>query len=408
MSSAALSSSPRVLPVSAQWAIIAVLVGSGVVTSLQIGKAVTAGALVQAQFGVNLTMLGWLTGIFAVCGFIGGIPAGAVVARLGDRRVFLAGLAVIGLGSALGALAPSFSILLLSRAMEGLGILLIAVSGPAALQRLIDARRRDIAFGLWSCYMPTGMALAMLIGPFFVDWRVMWWGGAVLAAVGFVAVCLIVPPAPSPTSPAVRSWHDLVADTIATTKSRGPLLLAMCFALYSLMFLALFNFLPVLLHERMQVMPGLAGPLSALATIANVVGNLAAGHLLARGVARTKLIVTGAATMGIAAIGIFLPILPDTPTFFLCVLFAAVGGLIPATLLSTAPALAPSPTLAPVVVGLMNSGVNFGQMVGPVMVSAAFEALGWPGAGSVVTMSALLAITVALGLGAVLRSRALA
>lgn len=405
MTSMVLPDRSQAMPAALQWTIVTLLVGSGVVSSLQIGKAVVAAPLLQADFNVSLTALGWLTGMFAVFGFLGGIPAGAFVSRVGDRRIFILGLAVIVLGSALGALAPAFAILLMARAIEGLGILLIAVAGPAILQRVVDPSRRDVAFGLWSCFMPIGMALAMLIGPFFVDWHMLWWGGAALAAVAAYAVFLIVPTRAASTAPAQSSsLRSLVANTWLTMRSRGPVLMAVCFALYSLMFLALFNFLPVLLNQRMQVAHGWAGPLSALATGANIIGNLAAGHLLARGVGRAKLIVFAAATMGIAGLGVFLPVFPDTVTFLLCVLFAAVGGLIPATLFSTVPILAPSAVLAPVVVGLMNSGVNFGQVIGPVLVSGAFEALGWPGAGAVVAVAALLAITVAIALGIALQA----
>ncbi len=57
------------------------------------------------------------------------------------------------------------------------------------------------------------------------------------------------------------------------------------FALYSLMFFALFSFLPILLTARLGVSSQSAGGLSAGGRRRNVLGNLAAGNLLARGVA---------------------------------------------------------------------------------------------------------------------------
>jgi len=261
MTSVALLDRSQAMPASRQWTIVSLLVGSGVVSSLQIGKAVVAAPLLQADFNVSLTALGWLTGLFAVFGFLGGIPAGAAVSRMGDRRIFLLGLAVIALGSALGALAPTFAVLLLARAIEGLGILLIAVAGPAILQRVVDPSRRDVAFGLWSCFMPIGMALAMLIGPLFVDWHMLWWGCAVLAAVAAYAVFLMVPTRIASAAPVLSSsWRSLVANTWLTMRSRGPVLMAVCFALYSLMFLALFNFLPVLLTIALYARAGFTPP----------------------------------------------------------------------------------------------------------------------------------------------------
>ncbi|MDW4809958.1 MFS transporter, partial [Escherichia coli] len=79
-----------------------------------------------------------------------------------------------------------------------------------------------------------------------------------------------------------------------------------------------------------------AGGLSALAAAGNVLGNLAAGNLLARGVSRPLLIAVAALVMGASALGIFLPVLGGWGAFVLCLLFSATGGLIPATLLATA------------------------------------------------------------------------
>ncbi|MEF9603465.1 MFS transporter, partial [Paracoccus sp. PXZ] len=112
----------------------------------------------------------------------------------------------------------------------------------------------------------------------------------------------------------------------------------------------------------------MAGLLSALATAANILGNLAAGLLLSRGVGRGPLLAGASLAMGVAGLGIFLPVLPDVPTFGLCVLFSAIGGLIPAVLLSSAPLAAPTAGLVPIVLGLMVQGNNLGQIAGPVAV----------------------------------------
>jgi MFS family permease len=154
----------------------------------------------------------------------------------------------------------------------------------------------------------------------------------------------------------------------------------------------------VLLMERMGVSHRTAGLLSALASGANVVGNLAAGFLLAHGIGRPGLIAGASLVMGVSALSIFLPTLPDAPTFLLCVLFSAVGGLIPATLLSSAPILAPSSLLAPIVVGLVMQGSNLGQIVGPVAVGGTVKSYGWPAAAGIVLLSALFAMTAALAL----------
>lgn len=185
-----------------------------------------------------------------------------------------------------------------------------------------------------------------------------------------------------------------MSDAIRVAASKGPLLLAGCFALYSLMFFALFSFLPVLLMERMNIRYGTAGILSALATASNIIGNVSAGYLLARGARRSVLLVAAYLAMGFSGPGIFLQIFGDTPTLLLCILFSAVGGLIPAVLISSIPLLAPSAALIPVVTGLVMQGSNLGQVAGPVAVGSAVEAYGWTAALAIMLIAALLAAIV--------------
>lgn len=374
-------------------ATVPVIVGAGIVASLQVGKAAIAAPLLQADLHLDLASVGWLTAVFAILGALGGIPAGAIVASIGDRRILLLGLGASALGAACGALATAYTILLGSRVIEGLGFLLITVAGPALLQRAVSADRRNFAFALWSCFMPAGIALAMLTAPLFAGWRACWWASGTLAVVALLCVALFVPGSEARSQ---FSWRGLASDAAATVRAGGPRLLAVTFALYSLMFFALFNFLPVLLIDRMGVSLQAAGLLSAVATSANIVGNLAAGALLTRGIDRSTLVSVASTIMGLTSVGVFLSVLPDTPTFLLCVVFSAAGGMLPATLLATTPVVAPAARLAPVVMGLVMQGSNLGQAIGPVAVGGAIDRFGWSSAAVITGVASLLCLVLSV------------
>lgn len=379
--------------IGARWTTVGVVVGTGVVAALQAGKAAIATPLLQTDLGLGLAAVGWLTGIFAILGLMGGIPVGALVSRAGDRQILLVGLSAIVLGTGLGATAPGYPILLGSRVIEGFGFLLISVSGPAILNRVARSGQRNLALSLWSCFMPAGMGLIMLAGPYFSNWRTLWWGNAGLAAIAIAAGLAAIPAAPAR---AAVSWRCLGSDALRVLTSNGSLMLSVCFALYNLMFFALFSFLPVLLMERMAVQHGAAGLLSALAIGSNMIGNLAAGYLLAHGARRSALLTSAYLIMGLAGVGIFVQVFGDTSTFLLCVLFSGVGGLIPATLISSAPLLAPSPAVTPVVIGLLMQGSNLGQVIGPVAVGGVIQSYGWTAAAGIVLVAAMLACMAAL------------
>jgi len=369
-----------------RWSAVLAIVGAGVVSALQVGKVIIAAPLLRKDMGLDLASIGALAAVFSILGLVGGIAAGGVINRYGARRMLLVGLAATAVGTVTGAMAPVYSVLLASRIVEGLGFLMITVAGPAALQRMVSASTRDFAFALWSCYMPAGMAIAMLASQAFNGWQAYWWcaGAAVLVALAGVAAL-----APATPGGARLSWDGLRQDTVDTMGAPGPRLLALSFTLYSLMFFALFTFLPVLLTEQLGLPLATAGLYSAIASAANVVGNLGAGVLLARGWRRSTLIACASLIMGAVALLIFRSVLPAMPTFLLCVLFSAVGGLIPATLLGTAPLLAPKPALTPASVGLVMQGSGLGQVIGPVAVGGAIDHYGWSAASLIVAAAGL-------------------
>ncbi|AUA58176.1 putative 3-hydroxyphenylpropionic transporter MhpT [Achromobacter spanius] len=383
--------------VETRWAGVLAIVGAGVVASLQVGKVIIAAPLLRQDMGLDLASIGTLTAVFSLLGVVGGIAAGGVIARFGARRMLLLGLLATALGTAMGAMAPSYGLLLASRVIEGLGFLMITVAGPAALQRMVSTSGRDFAFALWSCYMPTGMAVAMLASQAFDHWQAYWWCAGAAVAVALASVAALVPVGESTTS-ASLSWRGMRQDSVDTLGAAGPVLLALSFTLYSLMFFALFTFLPVLLMEQLGLTLAQAGLYSAIASAANIIGNLGAGVLLARGWRRSTLIACASATMGVVALLIFQSVLPAMPTFLLCVLFSAVGGLIPATLLGTAPLVAPRPALTAASVGLVMQGSNLGQVIGPVTVGGVIDRFGWGAASYVVLAAALGGLVIAAGL----------
>lgn len=367
------------------WRAVAVVVAAGVAASFHLGKVAIAAAQLQSGLGLSLAMLGALGGTFALLGAIGGVLAGSVVARAGARRMLVLGLVATVLGTLLAVPPASYAVLLASRAVEGLGFVLITVAGPTVLARQVQAADRSRAMALWSCFMPTGIALAMLTGPWFGGWRSLWIAAAL--ASGLIAA-LVLWAVPRDT-PAHREAHGTAPSARLAQVWRGPALaLATSFLLYSLMFFALFSFLPVLLQQRMQVGASTVGLLAALASAANIAGNLAAGALLPR-LGRTMLGTAAAAAMGLCALGIFVPVLPPWAAFALCLVFSAMGGLVPASLLSAVPQVSATPAHAALAVGLLMQGSNLGQALGPLLVGNAVDRHGWPAAAVCVVIAAL-------------------
>src|SRR6202012_354646 len=103
-----------------------------------------------------------------------------------------------------------------------------------------------------------------------------------------------------------------------------------------------------------------AAIVAAFVTIVNVLGNLAAGWLLHRGVPRVIIIVGASLSMAFCAAGIFHDGLPDLVRLFLAGLYSAVIGAVAASLFAAVPVHAGRPQLIGAATGLLMQGSNIG------------------------------------------------
>src|SRR4051812_17131953 len=130
---------------------------------------------IAADLGLSTAELGWMiTGYTLV---FGGclIAAGRLADRAGRRRAFAAGLVLFAGASLACGLAPSATVLLGARALQGLGAALVS---PAALALVTAARpdgpARARALGWWTAAAAGGGASGWVLGGLLsglLDWR---------------------------------------------------------------------------------------------------------------------------------------------------------------------------------------------------------------------------------------------
>ena len=104
-----------------------VVIASGVVAALQIGKLPPALPALSESLGLSLMQSGFLLSLVQLAGMSLALAVGLSADGLGLRRSMLAGLIILGLASGLGAFATSVSELMLWRAIEGFGFLWVWV-----------------------------------------------------------------------------------------------------------------------------------------------------------------------------------------------------------------------------------------------------------------------------------------
>ena len=106
------------------------------------------------------------------------VPAGRIGDIFGRRRALLAGVALFGVASVMCALAPSATLVIAFRAVQGLGAALIFPVSVSVLTNAFPAVRASHAIGLAYGIAGLGNAAGPLIGGLLtetVGWRWIFW-----------------------------------------------------------------------------------------------------------------------------------------------------------------------------------------------------------------------------------------
>ncbi|MEU8715052.1 MFS transporter [Streptomyces sp. NPDC048663] len=147
--------------------------------------------VIGRQLSASLTGIQWITDGYTLvfAGFL--LTGGALGDRLGNRRIFILGVALFTLSSAACALAASVPFLVAARLAEGLGAALIVPGSLALLQQAYPGTAaRSRAFGLWGSMAGIAAAAGPLLGGLLVatlGWR---WVFLVNLPVGAACVLL--------------------------------------------------------------------------------------------------------------------------------------------------------------------------------------------------------------------------
>ncbi|MER6823036.1 MFS transporter [Streptomyces cellulosae] len=111
--------------------------------------------------------------------------------RVGRRRVLLLGYTLFGVASAMAAFAHDAHLLIVARALLGVGGAMIMPATLSILRQVFpDRRERALAIGVWSAVAAVGAAVGPLLGGFLLEH--FWWGSVFLVNIPLMLVSLPV------------------------------------------------------------------------------------------------------------------------------------------------------------------------------------------------------------------------
>ncbi len=153
--------------------------GFGVV-QLDVTIVNTALSSIGRSLGGGVSELQWVVSAYTIAFAALILTAGALGDRLGAKKIFMAGFTLFTLASVACAWAPTSTILIASRAIQGVGAAILVPNSLALLNHAYpDEKRRGRAVGIWAA----GASLALTAGPLA--------GGGLIALIGWRSIFLV-------------------------------------------------------------------------------------------------------------------------------------------------------------------------------------------------------------------------
>lgn len=174
---------------------IAGLLAADVAFAFQQTAIVPAVHDVQNSLGASPEWAAWLVTVYLIVATIATPAMGRLADLHGRRRLLLAGLGVFMIGSLGAAFAPSLGVLLVCRAVQGVGGAVYPLT-LALARRLLPLDRAGLAIALSAGAFGLGTMAGFAGGGAlagYLSWRWIFIAGALLVAVGFGAVLALVP-----------------------------------------------------------------------------------------------------------------------------------------------------------------------------------------------------------------------
>ena len=359
-------------------AIVIVLVGIAI--ALGQFKVPSIMPAIMEEFSIDVGSASWLMSIFTFAGIFLALPTGALARRFGPKNMMLSAVAIIAIGTIIGALATSGSMLIFSRAIEGVALVFCGVSAPLAIQRYIAPDKIGFAMGVWALWFSLGSFFGGVLTPALfeaIGFQGVWFFmAAVAVAAGLILFFALKPRTgrffEAVERAAAQAGPKEKPDYRILVKPKVLLVLG-SFLMFNMVLLSMLSFSPTFLQSQ-GMDAGQAGFASTLPMLIAIVSSPVFG-MLADKTGKVRLLsVVAMLAMGPCACALL------TTTGPIMWVAAVVMGLVglgaPTMFLTVYPRVVGNEEVMPVAMGLLILVQSLGQFLGTALMPLVLEA-GW-------------------------------
>ena len=337
----------------------------------------------------------WLMSVFTVAGVVLAIPGAAILGKLGPKKLLLCLVAAVITGNLLGAAAASYSVLLISRMIEGIAFAMVIMVGIVFISQWFAGGNVGFAIGLYTTFPALGSAICMNVtAPIAASlgFRSVWFIVATIAAISFVLILLYIKSPKTAISAATAAAGDngSIREVMA---NKGVWLLALCQGCVAFILFTFITVYPQLFMENYHLDQATAGFYAGLNGLFGIPFCIVAGIIIDKFKNAPLLVVISFIGLAVAC---FITTMLSSTTYVLHTLLTAMFcGLVIPGVLYIAPGMAKRPALIGYTVALVNLVYFIAIFAGVPVVMSAVAKSGWQsGANILVGVAILGALTM--------------
>lgn len=347
---------------------------------------------IMERFHMDLGQASMLMSVFTLAGIFLSLPTGFLARRFGCKNMVIVSVLVMVVGTVIGLFATSGSMLIFSRAIEGVALVFCSVSAPLVVRKYIPPEKMGFASGVWSLWFSLGSFFGGVLTPIFfenIGFHGTWIAfAAIVLALGLVLFFFLKPFSGryfEKVSKAVALEEDERAEEfVEETKpiirslfTRNVALILLGFLSFNIVLISFLSFSPTFLQGE-GMSPTLAGFASTLPMLIAIVSSPVFGVIADKTKRYKLLMVVSMVVLGPCG---FVLLTNSGPLLWVAACLLGIVGLgAPPMYLILYPAVVRDKRLLPIAMGILVMTQSLGQFIGTLAMPVVLE-FGWTAAG---------------------------